>query len=272
MTIDWFTFTAQIINFLILIWLLNHFLYRPIVTAMGKREKRLAATVEEARVARIKAEEAGQEYHRLTEELAHAKEDLLAETGREVEHWRADHLRQARVEVDQARRQWFEALDREKQSFIREARQRIAGHVHQLGSKLLQELADTDLESRCINVFLRRLGEIDTLTGQQIVDAIQSSNQCVYIESGFPISDVDRAKIVQLLQRAINKDTEIKFRETPELIFGIELRAAGHKLAWSAREQLEQIEMEFIHSLDEALYRDADEKRIKVQQVSADSS
>jgi len=45
MLIDWFTVGAQIVNFLILVWLLQHFLYKPILNAIDAREKRIAANL-----------------------------------------------------------------------------------------------------------------------------------------------------------------------------------------------------------------------------------
>ena len=42
MQIDWITVAAQIVNFLILVWLLQHFLYGPITRAMQRREQRIA--------------------------------------------------------------------------------------------------------------------------------------------------------------------------------------------------------------------------------------
>ena len=34
MLIDWFTVAAQVVNFLVLMWLLKRFLYKPIVYAI----------------------------------------------------------------------------------------------------------------------------------------------------------------------------------------------------------------------------------------------
>jgi len=41
MLLDWFTIGAQALNFLILVWLLKHFLYKPILNAVDAREWRL---------------------------------------------------------------------------------------------------------------------------------------------------------------------------------------------------------------------------------------
>jgi len=48
MLIDWFTVGAQTLNFLILVWLLKHFLYKPILDAIDAREKRIVAELADA--------------------------------------------------------------------------------------------------------------------------------------------------------------------------------------------------------------------------------
>ncbi|MBV8276588.1 MAG: F0F1 ATP synthase subunit B, partial [Verrucomicrobia bacterium] len=48
MLIDWFTVVAQAINFLVLVWLLRRFLYKPIVTAMDAREQKIASQLRDA--------------------------------------------------------------------------------------------------------------------------------------------------------------------------------------------------------------------------------
>ena len=48
MLIDWFTIGAQVLNFLILVWLLKRFLYKPILHAIDAREKRIAKELADA--------------------------------------------------------------------------------------------------------------------------------------------------------------------------------------------------------------------------------
>ena len=40
MKINWFTVIAQLVNFLILVWLMKRFLYKPILNAIDEREKK----------------------------------------------------------------------------------------------------------------------------------------------------------------------------------------------------------------------------------------
>ncbi len=48
MLIDWFTVGAQALNFLILVWLMKRFLYKPILNAIDAREKKIAAELADA--------------------------------------------------------------------------------------------------------------------------------------------------------------------------------------------------------------------------------
>src|ERR1700691_3995140 len=56
MLIDWFTVIAQAGNFLILVWLLKHFLYKPVLAAIDAREAKIAATLKEADAKKAEAQ------------------------------------------------------------------------------------------------------------------------------------------------------------------------------------------------------------------------
>jgi F-type H+-transporting ATPase subunit b len=56
MLIDWFTVAAQLVNFLILVWLLKHFLFKPITNAIDTREKRIATELANADAKKADAE------------------------------------------------------------------------------------------------------------------------------------------------------------------------------------------------------------------------
>ena len=56
MPIDWFTVVAQAINFLILVWLLKRFLYKPILHAIDEREKGIAAQLAQAEAKKAEAQ------------------------------------------------------------------------------------------------------------------------------------------------------------------------------------------------------------------------
>src|SRR5665811_2539985 len=98
MLIDWFTIGAQALNFLILVWLLKHFLYKPILNAIDAREKRIAKELADADAKKAEAQKEHDEFQHKNEEfdqqraalLSKAKEDAQAERQRPVSY---THLR-----------------------------------------------------------------------------------------------------------------------------------------------------------------------------------
>ena len=61
MLINWFTVLAQIVNFLILIYLLKRFLFKPILGAMAERERKMVDALNRAKGAEEKAKNKARE-------------------------------------------------------------------------------------------------------------------------------------------------------------------------------------------------------------------
>jgi F-type H+-transporting ATPase subunit b len=62
MNFDWTTFVLEVINFLILVWLLKRFLYRPVLDAVARRQSAVTATLADAATMRTEAQRLQTEY------------------------------------------------------------------------------------------------------------------------------------------------------------------------------------------------------------------
>ena len=78
MLIDWFTVGAQAINFIILVWLLKRFLYKPILDAVDAREKRIATELADADAKKAEAEKERDEFQHKNEEFDRQRAALLS--------------------------------------------------------------------------------------------------------------------------------------------------------------------------------------------------
>src|ERR1700722_16018369 len=78
MLIDWFTAGAQAVNFLILVWLLKRFLYKPVLAAIDAREKKIADELQHAAAAQSQAQKERDDLRAQTESLQGQREQLLA--------------------------------------------------------------------------------------------------------------------------------------------------------------------------------------------------
>ena len=118
MLIDWFTVFAQILNFLVLVYLLKRFLYGRIIRAMDEREKTIALGLEEAQQKKDDAQQEMDRYIAKNKELDDHRQALLAGMKEEVEAHRKDLMNDARKQVETVRVAWYQSLERENRPFL----------------------------------------------------------------------------------------------------------------------------------------------------------
>src|SRR5580692_2862485 len=110
MLIDWFTVGAQVLNFLILAWLMKHFLYKPVLDAIGAREKLIATELADAAAKKAEAQKDRDEFQHKNEEFDQQRAVLLTKATDEAKAQRQRLLDAARQESDGARSKQQEAL------------------------------------------------------------------------------------------------------------------------------------------------------------------
>ena len=245
MLINWFTVIAQIINFLILAFLLQHFLYKPILQTIKKRQATIDAQWEEAKIAQSKAQKEADNYRQQQQELQQQQETIMAQMRTKVESEHQNLLIQARQEVEEIQGQWREALVQEQNDFIHYLRQQIAEQTNTIARHALQDLANVDLEQQMIASFCQRLQKIDDRQRQIISQSQLNSHQPIIIKSSFQISPESRQQITKVLQNEGVSNNTLEFQNSPDLLCGIEVRLAEYVISWNLDDYLQTLESHF---------------------------
>ncbi|MDR9402889.1 MAG: hypothetical protein RI580_05555 [Halothece sp. Uz-M2-17] len=241
MLFDWFTFFAQIINFVILVYLLWRFLYRPINKVMDDRQRQLQQRWDDAREQEEKAQQEAQKYRDQQAELEAQRDALMAKARTEAEQKRQQLRQSAREEIQQRREQWQEALQQEKESFYARSRQKLQEETITICRRILQDLADANLEDQAIALFLDRLKAQTNLSTLKTTDHDE-----VMVWSGFELSSPQRQQIALTLEKQnLTHSNAITFETNPDLIFGIEARFGDHEVRWSVDDYLQDLDRTF---------------------------
>lgn len=248
MNIDWFTFTAQIFNFLLLVWLLKKFLYGPVIKAMDQREADIADRVRNLELEKTAAEQQQQDYQARIDTLEKTRDSLLGETQQEVRQWREEHLQQAKKEVESAREEWQQAFGREKESLIRDLQSEVYHQAIHTTECLITELSGSRLQSHIVERFADLLSETDSETAATLRSAHRTQNAVV--DTSHELPDTEQQQIESAVRRLTGSDRPITFRTRPELVCGIELQISGHRLSWSGRNALTGIKSQLLASVD----------------------
>ncbi len=194
MLIDWFTVIAQIINFLILVWLLKRFLYKPILKAVNEREKKIADELNDAAMKEAEAQKEKNEFQQKNNEFDIQRSTLLNNAKEEAKDERKKLMEEARKEAETLRFKLQESLKNEQKQLNGEIIQRTQKEVMAVSRKLLADLADSTLEANMALVFLRKLKALNDEEKNNLSQVLSSSNK-ITIRSTYALTDKTKEEI-----------------------------------------------------------------------------
>lgn len=258
MQIDWITVAAQIVNFLVLVWLLHRFLYGPVVKAMESREKRIASRLSEAEEGKREAEREAAEYRARQAELEREKGSILALAEQEAEATRRSLEEAARQQAEQLRKDLADEIDDEKEAFIRDMRRRSAEHVLELARRVMSELSDAKLDEQMAAAFARQIQNIDTDLRSQLVKACRDDGGKVVVRSRLALDADAQRRITRTIHQALYEKAEVRYESSEEITSGLELRAGSQRLAWTLAGFLDELEQKLHRDLAETGSRGED--------------
>lgn len=253
MIIDWFTIAAQAFNFLLLIWLLKRFLYKPILRAIDRREQKIAEKLAEADRKEAAAQAEHQEFLQKNEALDKNRADLVRETKSEANAQRLRLLEEAKKEAEALRLMAREALVQDMQKMDKAIAARMRREVFSIARKTLADLGSDSLEERIIAVFLRRLQVMGSEEKKDLGKTIGAKGATVLLKSAFALSPGQREEIKKETDELFNVQTRMQFKTDPDLIGGIELVAGGHKITWNIDDYITSFEESVGQEIQESL-------------------
>jgi F-type H+-transporting ATPase subunit b len=253
MLIDWFTVGAQAINFVLLVWLLKRFLYKPILNAVDTREKRIAAELADADSKKTEAQKSQAEYQLKNEQFDQQRAALFGQATQEVRVERQQLLDEARIAADVLAATRQKALRGEARSLNQAVRSRTQQEVFAIVRKALADLATSSLEERMGEVFTRQLRAMSGAAKNALAQALKTASEPALVRSAFDLPAVQRAAIQNALNETFSADVHVRFESTPELVSGIEFSTNGQKIAWSIADYLTSLE----RSVEELLGEDS---------------
>ena len=236
MLINWFTVAAQIVNFLILVWLLKRFLYARIIRAIQARENKIAAQVAGAESAQKEAAEQLALYQSKLKDLAEQQAKLLAQAVRDSEQKHAELIEKAREHARALETRWREDVEREQSAFLADLRRRAAAEILTVARRAIADLASMDVQECTVRVFLEKVRGMDgeawkALAGGELA-----------VRSAFDLSAHTQAEIRRAVEEKLPGPASLRFELDPAMGMGVEVRGNGRRIGWNFDNYLQAME------------------------------
>jgi F-type H+-transporting ATPase subunit b len=241
MQIDWLTITAQIVNFLILVWLLQRFLYRPITNAMARREERIETRLSEARAAHKRVEEEAGRLRAQQQALEASREATMSEARKVAGALRIRLEEDIRAEMEARRKTWLEHLEAEQEAFALRLRQHAGHQVIDIVSRVLRDYAGSDLAGRVAGAFVDRLASLEADDRDKLVKAAVRANGHARVDSCVALKPGTRSQISRAIHDFVAPDIQVEYQEDKDLLIGMRLVIGQQTIEWSAARFLHRL-------------------------------
>lgn len=249
MLINWFTLVAQLINFLILLWLLNKFLYKPVLKALDEREARIATIISDAESVKLNAMKELDDYSAKNIAIDKAKESIMQESRVAAEQERIKIIDTAKKTAQQLIDKQNSMLTDERTTFYKNASDELIANILRITEKSITTLSDLTLESHFINKCIDNIEHITDSERNSIANLLKNCNNTVRIRTSQPLDSNSLSQLQESLSGLLGPAITLHYEHSPHLLCGIELIIDTYKLSWNAHDYIQKALLDVTGSL-----------------------
>lgn len=241
MEINWFTVIAQIVNFLILVWLLKRFLYRPVLRAIEDREKKIAAQLGEASAKKLSAQEEHDMFQRKNEAFEKDRATKMNQVLEEANSEKQRLFKEVRNESNALRLKYEESLKQQERQMTNTLKRKTKNEVFAIAGKTLSDLANANLEEQAVNVLITKIKGLDGEDKAKLKNAFDHNDLTITIKSAFELSSSSKSELEKAIEGITGRHNNFRYVLDQELISGIEIDTKSYQLSWNIESYLEAL-------------------------------
>lgn len=215
------TFVLELINFAVLVWILNHFLYRPVQAIMARRRAQIEQAVKDAAALRDEAEKLKEQYEHCFKDWETEQNAARAGLTKELAAARAAGLDEVRIAMEK-QKQRLEASSAKKQADARrqmEKRALAQGAV--FAAKFLERLQGPELDAKLTEVFIGDFEHWSKEKAEALTEAMQENGGKIVVTSAHALPDSARDLLEKTLSAKLDGARSVEFSVDAALIAGL---------------------------------------------------
>lgn len=239
MSFEWTTFALEVLNFLVLVWLLKRFLYQPVLRVIEQRRAESEKTGLEAAKLRDDALALRAAYEARLAAAAAAHDRAIGQLDDEIAAQRASRLTllEAEMGAERERRLALEVRERAERDAARD--RQAAMLAARFATRLMDRLASPQLEEALVELTVADLQAMAPEQRAALQGALAGADTTVQVVTAYALDAHKRAALGSALSTVAQRTLTPEFHEDPMLKAGVCVRAGAWMLMANLRDELE---------------------------------
>lgn len=246
MQISWFDIVAQIINFFVLLFILQKLFYKPVTKAMEDRQVRIAKAENLAEEKIKEAEKLKRDYNQKIADIDSEKREVLDKAKKNAEEKKEELLVKYKEEAEQKRKSYIDEIEEEKQVFVENLRIKLGENAVKIASKILYSISSKEIEDEIFKSFISNLKSLENNIPNK--NALKNEKHLdVYGAQEF--TDKEKRDLNSILKKNFPNMVDVSYEINKELVLGYELSLETYTIHNSIKSYLDEIESSIMDDL-----------------------
>ena len=238
MELNWSTFILEIINFLVLVWILKHFLFKPVMDIIARRRTEIERSLADAETLKTDAQGLQNQYESRLADWEQERQNLRETLAREIELERSNRMAELQTVLEQEREKAKMAEQRRQEDAMRKVEETALMQGAQFATLLLKQTSGPDTETRLIEMAINELEHLPAEHVENVQKSLGKSSKPVVVVTAFPLLDEQRNKLSLVLSKLTQSDKQVRFEQNRELLAGIRITIGAWVLGANLQDEL----------------------------------
>jgi F-type H+-transporting ATPase subunit b len=221
--LNWSTFLLEIINFVVLLWILKHFLYQPVLDTIARRRAGIEQTLVNAQAIRAAAEAMQSQYESRLNQWNEEREAARETLRKEIAEERESQLASLKDDLVRGREKAKVLDEKLLEDALRKYQEASLDTGARFVSRLLSELTGPELEIRLFDLALRQLDALPEARLSAIRLACEETPEEAEVATAYPLGPLHRQRLSEKLGRLLGMPVSSRFVEDSGLLAGLRI-------------------------------------------------
>lgn len=224
MELNWTTFVLEIFNFLVLVWLLKHFLYRPVKGVIARRQEGIEQQLQQADEQQRQAEALREQYENRLVDWEGEREVARQQLQREIDEQRQQQMAALKREVEAEQERRRVLAERQLQEQQRQNEVQALELGARFVARLLEAVASPEVQARLLDHLLDELKHLPPAQREALHSVIDNEKSLTaQVLSAFPLSDGQQQSLRQRLDARVPHPLHYEFHTDRKLLAGLRI-------------------------------------------------
>jgi len=237
--LDWATILFQIVNFVVLLALLNRFLFKPLRAKLNERRGVIAGSLQNAREQEAEAARLRAEWEERMRIVEQQKEETLRAAELEVAKRSAHLLEEARARLDQLTEEMRTDLRRERNEIIVRQYDEVLDTIVALAANVVQSVTTRRTHDDLVTNFCASIYQLPQTDVQEYRRLLMGRVPTASVTTPVALTPEQVNTVTDTLSSLIDRRLELQTSVDPELIAGIQVRLADKLMDNTVRHRLD---------------------------------